>query len=72
MPVRILPRHKDDVIINAKFEISNTICRFLPSLRVRSSETLELHLKMHFDASSENNIIGDITIFSLDWQNIQI
>ena len=50
------------------FENSSTICPFLPNLRVKDMEVSKSHMKMNFDACSENDIIHDVIIFGHDWQ----
>ena len=49
---------------DAIFEIITTICSFVVSLKVRSPGASELHLKMYFDACSENDVNHDVIIFA--------
>ena len=50
--------------IFAIFEIITTIYSFVVNLKVRSPGASELHLKMYFDACSENDVNHDVVIFA--------
>ena len=49
---------------DAIFEIITTICSLVVNLKVRSPRASELHLKMYFDACSENDVNHDVIIFA--------
>ena len=48
---------------NAIHELIVSISPIMPNFRVRSQETSKLHMKVCFDACSENDIIDDVIIF---------